>query len=328
MHTAQRLVFHHTGDPAAVLGLEEFSPEVGPGEVGLRILAAPINPADLNFIEGTYGVKPELPATPGLEGCGEVEASASPDFSVGDRVVFLGRAATWASHAIVPANLLFKVPAEIDPQQAAMLKVNPATAWRLLHGFAELPAGSWIVQNAANSGVGRCVIQLARQAGIRCVSFARRPGLFDELRALGADAVFPDDGEGFAAAKAMLGGANAALAFNAVGGESALRLMKLLAEGGTHITYGAMARKPLTIPNGPLIFRDLRVRGLWISRWIGQAPPDEVRRVYAELATLVAKGDLHQPVDSIFPLASFAAALARLDAPDRNGKVLLVPSAR
>jgi hypothetical protein len=100
----------------------------------------------------------------------------------------------------------------------------------------------------------------------------------EELRALGADHVFIDDDDGLAAAKSALGGANAALAFNAVGGDSALRLMKLLREGGTHITYGAMGRKPLTLPNGLLIFRDIRVRGLWVTRWVENAPTAEKSR--------------------------------------------------
>jgi len=224
----QHLVFQQTGNPADVLALAEFSPRPpAVGEVLVRLLAAPINPADLNTIEGTYGVKPALPAVPGVEGCGVVEASGAADFQPGDRVIFLRRASTWATHTTVPADALFKVSACIDPLQAAMLKVNPATAWRLLHGFDALGQGDWIVQNLGNSAVGRCVIQLARDLGIRTVSFVRRTEVADDLRQLGADHVFSDDDEGLAAAKAALGGAKAALAFNAVGGDSALRLMKL-----------------------------------------------------------------------------------------------------
>lgn len=325
MKSPQRLLFRRTGNPSEVLELETFSPTPGPGEVLVRMLAAPINPADLNFIEGTYGVKPELPAAPGIEGCGTVESANGGGFQAGDHVIFLGRVASWATHAVVPAADLFKLPDGIDPLQAAMLKVNPATAWLLLHEFAKVPAGGFVVQNAGNSGVGRCVIQLARQTGIRTISFVRRPELFEELRDLGGDGVFRDDSDGHTAARAMMGGAVATLAFNAVGGESALRLMKLLAEGGTHITYGAMARKPLTIPNGPLIFRDIRMRGLWVSRWIAAAGPAAVTRLCADLAVQVAAGNLHQPVDSTFPLEDIQSALKRLDAPDRNGKVLLVP---
>jgi NADPH:quinone reductase-like Zn-dependent oxidoreductase len=289
------------------------------------MLAAPVNPADLNFIEGTYGVKPELPATPGVEGCGVVEASEHADYQAGDRVIFLRRASTWATHTLVSAEALFKLPAAIDPLQAAMLKVNPATAWRLLHGFGKPEQGGWIVQNAGNSAVGRCVIQLARDLGIRTLSLVRRPELVEELKQLGGDEVLMDDEAGLVAAKTALGGATAALAFNAVGGDSALRLMNLLREGGVHITFGAMAKRPLTVPNGLLIFRDLQLRGMWVTRWIENAPDAEVRAVYADLAARVAAGTLVQAVDSTHPLAAFPAAIARLTADDRTGKVLFAP---
>ena len=319
----QRLVIHEIGAPVAKLQLQAFSPpSPGAGQVLVRILAAPVNPADLNFIEGTYGVKPELPAAPGVEGCGVVEASGAADYQLGDRVIFLRRAATWATHTVVAADALFKLPPAIDPLQAAMLKVNPATAWRLLHGFGKPQQGDWIVQNAGNSAVGRCVIQLARDLGIRTLSLVRRAELADELRHLGGDVVLVDDEAGLVAAKAALGGASAALAFNAVGGDSALRLMNLLREGGVHITFGAMAKRPLTIPNGLLIFRDIQLRGLWVTRWIENAPDAEVRGVYADLAARVAAGTLAQPIDSTHPLEAFPTALARLTAEDRAGKVL------
>ncbi len=322
----KQLWFQRTGKPGEVLEINTFRPQhPGPGEVCVRISAAPINPADLNTVEGTYGVKPALPAVPGIEGCGVVEASETDDFQVGDPVMFLRRAATWSTHTTVPAESLFKLPARIDLVQAAMLKVNPATAWQLLHGFESLHRGDWIVQNLGNSAVGRCVIQLARDLGIRTISFLRRGEAAPELRDLGADHVFLDDEVGMAAAKDVLGGSNAALAFNAVGGESALRVMKLLREGGTHITYGAMGRKPLTMPNGLLIFRDIRVRGLWVTRWVEHAPAEEVDAVYQELARRVAEGRLVQPVDGTFPLESYQEALLRLEAPGRNGKVLFKP---
>ncbi len=326
--TSQRLVFKRTGVPAEVLEVETApAAPTAPaaGEVRVRLLAAPINPADLNTIEGTYGIKLELPATHGIEGCGEVEASSSPDFQPGDRVIFLRRSATWAESTTVAADTLFKLPAGIDTLQAAMLKVNPATAWQLLHGFGKPAEGDFIVQNVGNSAVGRCVIQLAHDLGIRTISFVRREPLFQELIDLGADHVFLDGDDGAAAAREIMGGANAALAFNAVGGDSALRLMKLLRESGGHITYGAMGKKPVTVPNGLLIFRDLQVRGLWVTRWLENAPVEEAHAVYTHLADHVAAGKIVQAVDSTWPLEAFREALARLDAPGRSGKVLFVP---
>jgi len=326
MSKSTRLMFPQTGKPEEVLELNAFTPRpLEAGEVRVRISAAPINPADLNTIEGTYGVKPELPAVPGIEGSGVIEESAADGFAAGDAVMFLDRASTWATHTVVPAEILFKLPTGIDPLQAAMLKVNPATAWRLLHGFAELKPGDWVVQNLGNSAVGRCVIQIARDMGVKTISFVRRSEVVEELKALGADQVLLDDDAGLTAATELMGGANAALAFNAVGGDSALRLMKLLRESGTHITYGAMGRKPLTLPNGLLIFRDLRICGLWVTRWLRDAPSEEVQAVYQELAKRVVEGRIVQPVDGTYPLADFAAALERLNAPERAGKVLFAP---
>lgn len=323
---ARRLFFAKCGKPDEVLGVEEFElRETAAGEVLVRIEAAPINPADLNLIEGTYGVKATLPSVPGIEGCGVVVSGGSGCFEAGQRVMFLRRASTWASHVIVPEDVLFALPEGIDMHQAAMLKVNPATAWRLLHGFAAMKPGDWVVQNAGNSAVGRCVIQLARECGVRTVSLVRRADLVDEIFELGGDVVLRDDDAAVAEALEHLGGATARLAFNAVGGESALRLMKLLEEGGTHITYGAMSRKPLTLPNGLLIFRDIRLRGLWVSRWLEQAPCEEVRATYENLAQLVNAGRLVQKVDSVFSLEDWPSALERLKDADRNGKVLLAP---
>ena len=320
------LRFHESGKPAEVLRLEDLPAAVLlEGEVRLRILAAPVNPADLNLIEGTYGVKPELPAVPGIEGCGEVVESRSPDFQPGDRAILLRRAGTWADEVCLPAEHLFKLPPGIDPLQAAMLKVNPATAWRLLTGFGTPPPGSWIVQNAANSGVGRGVIVLARTLGIRTMNLVRRAELRDELLALGADEVLTDDDSAVESAKTLLGRDRPTLAFNGVGGESALRLMNLLGPGGIHVTYGAMSRRPLTVPNGQLIFKDLQIRGLWVTRWIESAPREELDAVYGKLAGLMLSGELSVPVAATYPLQDFKAALEQVAGSSRNGKILLVP---
>lgn len=326
MSRTEALRFHETGKPEEVLKLEELElPALIDGEVKLKVLAAPLNPADLNFISGTYGVQPQLPAVPGIEGCGEVMESRDPAFKPGDRAIFLQRADTWAGQVQVPASSLFKLPPGIDPLQAAMLKVNPATAWRLLTGFVDLPRGSWIVQNAGNSAVGRCVIRLAKHFGVHTISLVRQPQYLEELRALGADHVMLDDDAAKDAIAGICGRIPPVLALNAVGGESATRLMHLLAESGTHVTYGAMARRPVTASNGMLIFKDLRIRGLWVTRWLAGAPREEIDQVYGKLADLMLAGDLAMPVDSAWRLENFASALQRQGDPERNGKVLFVP---
>ncbi|MGJ8632445.1 MAG: MDR family NADPH-dependent oxidoreductase [Luteolibacter sp.] len=325
MQTRQ-LTFSSHGKPSEVLALQSSElPTLAPGEVLLEILASPINPADLNYIEGTYGIKPTLPSTAGMEGFAKILESRSEKFSPGDHVIPVGKIGTWATHTVTAGENLIGVPSAIDPLQAAMLKVNPATAWLLLHHFQTLEKGDTVTLNAANSGVGQCVIQLAATLGIRTVCFLRNESLTPDLIALGATKVFPDTAEGFSEAKETLGKGNIKLAFNAVGGDSALRLMKLLGDGGTHITYGAMAKKPVTVPNGALIFKDLHICGLWVSRWMEETSRTDLEKTYGTLASLVSSGKIRQTVDSTFDLPDFVNAFSSLDSPQRNGKILFTP---
>jgi NADPH:quinone reductase-like Zn-dependent oxidoreductase len=320
---SQHLVFSQFGPPSSALKFEDFTlPPLKNGEVLLEIQASPINPADLNFIEGTYGVKPELPATAGIECFGKVIKSQSALFSPGDSVIPLSQIGGWAVHAITHEQNLIRLPSEIDPLQAAMLKVNPATALLLLTHFETLKVGDYVALNAANSGVGQCTIQLAKHFGIRTLCFLRNTALIPELKNLGATEVFEDSPAGFNLALEILGQSRAKLAFNAVGGDSALRIMKLLAPSGTHITYGAMAKKPLTVPNGPLIFNDIRLRGLWVTQWIRASDPQTIQEAYSKLADLVISHKLIQNVDSTFDLSDFPQALTRLHQADRCGKVI------
>jgi trans-2-enoyl-CoA reductase len=171
--------------------------------------------------------------------------------------------------------------------------------------------------------VGRALIQIAASQGIRTLSFVRRPELIPELMALGATAVFLDDAAGLAAARARLGDEPVRMAANAVSGDSAIRLMDLLAPGGTLVTYGAMSLKSLKVPNGFLIFKDLHLRGLWVTRWLEHAPAGALLSVLEPLAEMLQTGQLHVPVEAIFPFTEAPRALARASESGRSGKILL-----
>lgn len=288
------------------------------------MLAAPINPADLNVIEGTYGELPPLPATIGNEGCGEILAvgPGGGNLRIGQKVLPLAFG-TWSNELILPAKNAILLPDDIDIHQAAMLTVNPATAWRLLHDFASLHPGDWIAQNAANSGVGRAVIQLARHLGFRTLNVVRRPELLPELLVLGADVVVTEETDLRLQARQLCGGALPKLGLNAVGGSSALNIANALAPGSPHVTIGAMARQPLKIPNGLLIFQNLAFRGFWLRRWKENAPTAEIQSTYSTLADLLHRGILHTPVQQILPLSEAPAALAAAMQDKCTGKILL-----
>ena len=314
--------YHRIGAPPEVVQIDEIPPvDPAPGEVRVRMLFAPVNPADLNILEGKYGEKRPLPDVPGNEGCGRVVAvGTGVDASWVGRLVLVDREA-WREEGNWPVDSLVPVPAGLDARQACVLRVNPPTAWRLLHDFADLRAGDWIVQNAATSAVGRAVIEIAAHCGWKTLNVVRRPEVAEELQALGAEAVVTDEEELAAQASSVLGDAQPRLALNAVGGVSATRVAGLLVPGGTLVTYGAMSKEALKIPNGFLIFRDLHFRGFWLTRWLREATAADRDAMFGEIFRLAAAGCFAPRVAAEFPLAEASAAVAR--AAQGGGKVLL-----
>lgn len=251
-------------------------PQPAPGEVQLEMVAAPVNPADLNVIEGTYGTLPELPATIGSEGAGRILAigAEASGLRPGGLVATL-EFGNWCSHRNIEAEKVVPLPSGIDSLQASMLMVNPPTAYAMLHDYGSLKPGDWVVQNAANSGVGRCVIQIAKHLGFRTLNVVRRAGLADELLALGANRVVTEEADLRKEGRSLMDGNSARLALNAVGGASALNLANALAPESPLVTYGAMGRQALKIPNGLLLFQGLSLHGFWLRRWFLQKPAAE-----------------------------------------------------
>jgi mitochondrial enoyl-[acyl-carrier protein] reductase / trans-2-enoyl-CoA reductase len=325
MKTINAAVYETHGNPADVLHVEPRPwPTPAAGEVVVKIRAAPINPADLNQIEGKYPVRGELPATPGFEGAGVVvDAGAEvKGLTSGALVILPHNVGTWRDAVAVKADELVVVPTGIKPVHAAMLKINPMTAWRLLHDYVDLARGDWLIQNAANSAAGRAVIQIARELGYKTVNVVRRSELIAELRAEGGDVVLVDSENLRHEVEDAIAGPPIRLGLNAVGGESALRLANCLAPGSTLVTYGAMSLQPLKIPNGLLIFKDLRFRGIWINKWYDNATPTQRMEAFQHLFEMAKRGLLQTKVEKAYPLSEAKAAVAHAARGQRSGKII------
>jgi trans-2-enoyl-CoA reductase len=318
-------VYERHGNPADVLRVESRPwPKPAEGEAIVKMEAAPINPADLNQIEGKYPIRAELPATPGFEGAGvviDIGANVTK-IAPGALVILPHNLGTWRDAVAVKADELVVVPAGIEPVYAAMLKINPMTAWRLLHDYVDLEKGDWLLQNAANSAAGRAAVQIARELGYKTVNVVRRAELIDELHAEGGDVVLVDGENLREEVKAATSGAPIRLGLNAVGGESALRLANCLAPGSTLVTYGAMSLQPLKIPNGLLIFKDLRFRGIWINKWYDNATIQERMDAFHPLFEMAKRGLLKTKVEKAYPLIEAKAAVTRAAQGKRNGKII------
>jgi trans-2-enoyl-CoA reductase len=318
-------VYETHGNPADVLHIETQPwPTPSADEVVVKTSAAPINPADLNQIEGKYPVRPELPATPGFEGAGVVvELGAEvKGLTTGALMILPHNVGTWRDAIAVKADELVVVPEGIEPVQAAMLKINPLTAWRLLQDYVDLQKGDWLIQNAANSAAGRDVIQIAHELGYKTVNVVRRAEVINELRAEGGDVVLVDGDKLREEVKSETGGAPIRLGFNSVGGESALRLANCLAPGGTLVSFGAMSLQPLKIPTGLFIFKDLRFRGIWINKWYDNASPAERMETFRPLFDMARRGLLKTQVEKAYPLRDIKAAVTHASQGKRTGKIV------
>jgi len=319
------LRYQQFGDPFETLKLESIPlADPKPGQVTLRIHAAPINPADFGRINGSYGKLAELPGTGGLEGVGEVVATGGETarFPVGSRVIFSGKPESWQTYAIVNEDRLYPAPDSLDDEQAAMFWVNPATAWRMMHDFTSLEPGDWIVQNAATSAVGRLVIQFAAQRGINTANLVRSPQAAEELLEMGGTLVVQDDREAAKQIRRAIGSQPSKLGLNAVGGSSALTLCKCLSDQATLVTYGGMDRDPAPFPTRHLIFNDLRLRGFWVSQWYQRADRSTVEKMHKEIAQAMQEGSITTPIAATYPLEEWKEALEHSVKPGKAGKVL------
>jgi trans-2-enoyl-CoA reductase len=229
---------------------------------------------------------------------------------------------TWREAMAVKASELVVVPSRIEPVHAAMLKINPMTAWRLLHDYVDLKKGDWLIQNAANSAAGRAVIQIARELGYKTVNVVRRTELIDELHAEGGDVVLVDGENLREEVKNATGDAPIRLGLNAVGGDSALRLANCLAPGSTLVTFGAMSLQPLKIPNGLLIFKDLRFRGIWINKWYDNATIQARMDAFRPLFEMAERGLLKTQIEKSYRIDDAKAAVAHAAQSKRSGKII------
>lgn len=305
-------------------------PDVGEpaaDEVVFDVLAFPINPADMWFCKGSYRLKPPLPATPGAECVGRVTAvgSAVTHVKKGDLVINLQRE-NWAQKRRVKADDAIPLPAGIDLRQAAMVRINPPTAQLMLQDFVDLKPGEWVIQNVANSAVGRLLIVLAKQRGLRTVNVVRRPELEAELKALGADLVVVDGDDLAARVAKATSDAAIRLGVEAIGGAATGRIVECVATEGTVVHYGSMSGQDPEVARSNFIYRGIKLTGFMLGRGLAKRSPEKIREIYADLGGQVLAGKLHAPVDTVYPIEKIKEALAHADKGGRNGKILVAPN--
>jgi trans-2-enoyl-CoA reductase len=299
----------------------------GAGEIVFDVLAFPINPADLSMCRGNYRLKPPLPATPGAECVGRVAATGAgvTDLRVGDLLINLQRE-NWTQRRRIAATDAVPIPGGLDLAQAAMLRINPPTAQLLLEDHVALKPGDWVIQNVANSAVGRHLIVLARSRGIRTVNVVRRDDVAATLRGLGADVVIADGADLPERARAAVGGAPIRLGIDAVSGAACKRIADCVADDGVVVSYGSMSGEDTVMSRAAMGYRGVSLVGFILGRGLAKRTPQAVRALYADLAMKLRNGTITAPIDSFYPIENIKAAIAHAQRGGRNGKILVLPN--
>jgi NADPH:quinone reductase len=328
------IVFEEFGEPAEVLTLKDVSlPEPRPGEVRVRMLASPINPSDLMTVRGIYGKKPNLPATPGYEGVGIVEASGGGmlgKFLIGKRVAVLNRqTGNWAEETIIPAKQAIPLSSKLPLEQAAMFFVNPATAYVMTRVVLQVPAGDWLLQTAAGSALGRMVIRLGQHFGFKTINIVRRAEQIEELKSLGADEVLVFDGakddRTTLKSRVLERTQNQGVrwAIDAVGGETGSAAVSCLGENGRLLVYGTLDDQPLSFSSRQLMVVGSSVEGFWLSRFMQDLGLLGKLKLVRKITKLMLAGVLVSDVGGTYPLEEISEAVRQSEKPARGGKVLL-----
>ncbi len=301
----------------------------GPGEIVFDVLAFPINPADLSFCRGNYRLHPVLPATPGAECVGRITAIGAgvSGLKPGDLVINMQRE-NWVQARRIPAEDAMPIPKGLDIAQAAMLRINPPTALLLLEDHVALMPGDWVIQDVANSAVGRHLIVLARARGVRTVNVVRRRDVAAELRALGADAVVEDGAALPERARAATGGAPIRLGIDAISGEACRHIADCGADGGVGVNYGSLSGQDPAVSRTAINVRGVSLPGLNLGRGLARRSPAPVRALYAALAGRLREGVLSAPTDSFYPIEEIKEALIHAQQAGRNGKILVLPNGK
>jgi NADPH:quinone reductase-like Zn-dependent oxidoreductase len=328
-------IFERNGEPADVLAIRDLpNPTPGPGEVLVRVRLSPVHPTDLHVMRGRFGRQPALPASPGVECVGVVEA-LGPETqgpAPGTRVVLIDVWGTWRELVVAPVERVVPVPDKATDEDAAQAIVNPVTAWVLTMVEHRLQPGEWLTQTAAGSTVGRLVLQLARSEGFRTINLVRRRAQVEEIVSLGGDvALCTEDHDWLAQLAKASGGPGPVKAIDCVAGRVGADLARALAPGGRLLVFGALSshrqteqsafEMPLFAPR--LIYGAATVQGWFLFHWLATTPLSECASVVRGVLDRLALGVLRLPPAVGYNPSQISAALRDAEATSRVGKPLL-----
>ncbi|MBC7933587.1 MAG: zinc-binding dehydrogenase [Rubrivivax sp.] len=310
--------------------VEKRVPRPDKGQALVRVAASPVNPSDLMFLRGMYGIKKRLPVVPGFECSGEVVAASGgvwPRYLVGKRVACAAPTdgdGTWAEYMLAEASHCIPLRKATDIEDASTMIVNPFTAWALV-GMAQQLGAQGVVQTAAASALGRMIVRLAASRGVQSVNIVRREEQVELLKGEGAANILNSGDEDFdGRLREMCKRLRATVLFDAVAGELTGRVLRAMPTGATAIVYGALSLEGCLFDPRSLIFERKSVRGFWLSDWLRSQGALEKFRASGGVQKLLGD-ELKTEIRARLPLERAAEGIKQYAHEMTGGKVLLVP---
>jgi NADPH2:quinone reductase len=327
------IFFEKFGEPREVLQVRDvpMPPAPAAGEVRVRMRMSPINPSDLMTVRGAYGRLPKLPATPGFEGVGIIDAVGSGwlaklrGVKVGRRVAVLNaHGGNWAEFVNLSARQVVPVPDDLPDDQVAAFFVNPATAIVMTQCVLQVSRGGWLLQTGAGSALGRMVIRLGKHLGFRTINIVRRKELADELKQLGADEVLSSVEDKIPERVAEItGGAMVPYALDCIGGPGVIDVLQALAPQGRLLVYGTLSGELIPLDPRVLMGGQRAIEGFWLSEWVKSQGVFRMLSLFRQITSLMRAGVLTTPVAATFSFDQITQAIERVEQVARGGKILL-----
>lgn len=312
--------------------VEKPIPKPGKGQVLIKIEAAPCNPSDLLFLQGSYGIKKPFPAVPGWEGAGTVVENGGGLLGLwlkGKRVWCGGQAAgdgTWAEYYVTEAKNCIPLKEKVTSEQGATLIINPLTAYGMVERAINQGHRA-IIQTAACSQVGRMVQTLARMKHVPLINIVRREEQVKELQDTGEKWVLNSENtDFFEQLKGLSNDLKATIAFEAIGGDMTGKILSAMPSKSKILVYGSLSEKPCReISALSLIFEKKSVEGFWLTDWIQKSGLWHTMKATRFVQQMIADGTFHTKIHLVVGFEGWKTALTSYTNEMTAGKVILRP---
>ena len=321
----------HYGPPEESLKLIECPEESpGPEEAIVHIDAVGMHIADSLTARGTEKLKP-VPCIPGFEGVGSVKKVGAKVVGLkeGDKVLLPMGTGAMTQQLKITASSLTQVPEPCAPdEQLALITVNGFTAYFLLRDYLPLKEGDWVIQNAANSNVGRYLIALAKREGFRTLNIVRRKSLIPELIELGATEVILDSEHMNKETLEKIHSKNIKLGIDAVAGEATEKLANSISEEGLIVNYGTVTKEMCHISFWSLFRKKITLRGMSTLNGFESRTEERVKEIHQNLTVLANQSLLQTKIAAKYGIEDYLKAYNHIDrtGTERDGKIVLLPN--